>query len=726
MSRSSSSGPGSGSPRHAGSGPPPEFRAAVEHHRAGRLREAGDLYQTIIRRYPRVPEPYGLLGYLSYQLGHFEQAVANADAAIALNPRFVDAFIWRGMALQAQSRFTEAEASYRRALALNPQHFDALTNLGGTLQLLNRPAEALPVLRQAVVLNSRRPEAFYSLGRSFMSLGQFETAIENFQQALRLRPDYIEAQTNLAATLVELHRYDAAILWMERALALDATRPELHFNLARALRDRSEPEEIERRLRQALELQPEYPEARVELALLLLNLSRRDEAIEHLRYTVETSPESTLGISSLLMTLNYDPDLAPEALAEEHRRLGAVITAQAASLSRPAPRARDLDPERRLRIGYLSSDFRTHSCAFFIEPLFRSHDRTQVEIVAYSGTSGEDATTERIRSLVDRWQPVRFLNDETVADRIAEDGIDILVDLAGHTSGGCPLLLAMKPAPVAMTWLGYPNTTGLAAVDYRITDAYADPPGVTDRFHTERLLRLEGGFLCYPPPSDAPGCGLAETAGDGSPVFGCFNTALKLNGAVAACWSQILAAVPGSILKLRALQFRYPEATEAARALFVSNGISPDRLSLSPWRASIGEGLADYAGIDVALDPFPYNGTTTTCEALWMGVPVVTLAGHAHAGRVGVSLLRAAGLERQCVASSIEDYVQKAGSLAGDPAQRRRWRTELRPSLAKSSLMDAERFAREIEQALRASWRHYCSGPSSSGPSSPLRANRPQ
>jgi predicted O-linked N-acetylglucosamine transferase (SPINDLY family) len=710
MSRSSPPGPGSGSPPHAGSGPPPEFRAAVEHHRAGRLREAGDLYQAIIRRYPRVPEPYGLLGYLSYQLGHFEQAVTNTDAAIALNPRFVDAYIWRGMALQAQSRFIEAEASYRRALALNPNHSDALTNLGGTLQLLNRPAEALPVLRQAIAVNSRRPEAFYSLGRCFMALGQFEAAIENFQQALRLKPDYIEAQTNLGATLVELHRYDEAVVWMKRALAIDATRPELHFNLARSLRDRGEPEETEHHLREALELQPEYPEARVELALLLLNLGRRDEAIEHLRYTVETSPESVLGISSLLMTLNYDPDLAPEALAEEHRRLGSAIAARAASVARPAPRRRDPDPERRLRIGYLSSDFRSHSCAFFIEPLFRSHDRAQIEIVAYSGTPSEDSTTTRIKSLVDLWRPVRFLDDEAVADRIQEDGIDILVDLAGHTSGGRPLLLAMKPAPVVMTWLGYPNTTGLSAVDYRITDADADPPGVTDKFHTETLLRMEGGFLCYQPPDNAPACDATGPVPDGAPVFGCFNTALKLNADVARCWSRILAAAPGSILKLRALQFRYPAALEAARTLFVSNGIPPDRLSLSPWRATIAEGLADYAEIDVALDPFPYDGTTTTCEALWMGVPVVTLAGRAHAGRVGVSLLTAAGLDRQCVASSIEDYVQKACALAGDKTQLRRWRAELRPSLAASSLTDAGHFARRFEQALRASWRHYCSG----------------
>jgi protein O-GlcNAc transferase len=688
-------------------GPPPEFQRAVEHHRAGRLPEAESLYRDLIRKSPRAAEPHGLLGFLRYQFGDYETALEFVDKAIELNAGFTEAHVWRGMVLQATARFSEAEASYRKALSLNPRHADALINLGSALVLQDRPAEALDPLRQALTIQGNRPEAQFGLARARFALNQIEAAVEGFQHALRLRPDYVEALSNLGVALIELHRVDEAIVCLRRALALNPIRPELHFNLGRALRDGPDAEAIERHLRDALEIQPEYPEARVELAQLLLNLGRREEAVEHLRYTVETSPESAVAISALLMTLNYDPDMTPDALAQEHRQLGAAISARAPAFPRRVRQA--AEPDRRLRLGYLSPDFRAHSCAYFIEPLFQAHDRTQFELFAYSTVPAEDGVTARLKALVDQWRPVRLWAEEAVADQMAKDGIDILVDLAGHTSGGRPRLLAMKPAPLLFTWLGYPNSTGLEAVDYRITDAIADPPGAGDDRYVERLLRLPGGFLCYRPPADAPEPALHGPSVRGTPVFGCFNTAAKLNASVAGLWSRILTAVPGSRLKLRAHQFQYPAAVEATRRLFAAAGLDPARLDLSPWRRTVAEGLKDYDDVDLALDPFPYNGTTTTCEALWMGVPVVSLAGQSHAGRVGASILTAAGIQDRCLAQSLDDYVCKAVALIGDRTQLADWRAQLRRSLATTTLMEPRRFAREMEGVLRTCWKDLCS-----------------
>jgi len=662
----------------------------------------------MIQRFPRAAEPHGLLGYLAYQSGQFDAALDHTAKAIELNPQFADAHLWRGLAFQALRRLDEAEASYRRALALHSRHFDALNNLGAVLLLQGRLPEAAALLRQAIAIHADRPEAHFNLGKVMLASGQLSEAIEKFERALRLRPDYIEALTNLGVLLTDQRRTEEGVACLNRALALDPTRPESHFNLARAMRDVAPAEETERLLRAALELQPEYPDARIDLAGLLSNLGRPEEAAEHLRYTIETSPESIAGLSAYLMSLNYDPGLSADEVAAEHRRIGSMIVERGSSPSPPPLRVKSYDPERRLRIGYLSPDFRAHSCAYFIEPLFAARDRSQYELFAYSTTPREDDVTERLRGLTDHWRSVRFIEDPVLAGMIVEDEIDILVDMAGHTAGGRPALLAMRPAPLLFTWLGYPNTTGLTAVDYRITDAVADPEGVSDERCAERLIRLPGGFLCFRPHNDAPPPG--RSAGDGAPVFGCFNTALKLNRKVAELWTRILLAVPGSRLCLRALQFQHPVAVDAARHLFSTAGLESTRLQLSPWRSTVPEGLADYAEIDVALDPFPFNGTTTTCEALWMGVPVVTLAGESHAGRVGASLLTAVGVEQETVARSQDDYLAKAVALSGDRDRLKRWRTELRTRMAESKLRDEAGFARTFEQALRDAWRERCAG----------------
>jgi predicted SAM-dependent methyltransferase len=344
--------------------------------------------------------------------------------------------------------------------------------------------------------------------------------------------------------------------------------------------------------------------------------------------------------------------------------------------------------------------------AHFIEPVLAAHDRSKFHVFCYSNVSYPDEVTERFRSLCEEWRDVAALTDSQVAERMRFDGIDVLIDLAGHTGGGRPYLLARKPAPVQVTWLGYPNTTGLAAVDYRLTDAWADPPGESDRFHTEKLVRLPAGFLCYQPPADSPEVAPPPAAKSGGVTFGSFNFLAKAMPAMVPLWARLLQALPEAKLLLKSYGLSAQSARTALHAQFAEQGIGADRLIVLEPEASASAHLARYGEVDIALDCFPYNGTTTTCEALWMGVPVITLAGQSHVARVGSSILARAGLA-DLVAQSPQQYLDKAIALARDSARRSELRKSLRSRLRASPLLDAAAFTRGLESAYRDMWIEY-------------------
>jgi predicted O-linked N-acetylglucosamine transferase (SPINDLY family) len=361
-------------------------------------------------------------------------------------------------------------------------------------------------------------------------------------------------------------------------------------------------------------------------------------------------------------------------------------------------------PERRLRIGYVSPNFSRHSVGYFVEPLIAHHDRERYEIICYYNHRLADETTARIRALADHWHDIPDASDERVERTIREDGIDILVDLAGHSKANRLGVFARRPAPVQMTWLGYPDTTGVTAIDYRITDPIADPAPEADECHTERLLRL-GVFLCYQPPRDsAP---VSERDGNGDVVFASFNSLPKLNEPTIRMWSRILEAVPRARLVLKAGALNYSDTVDRVVECFERNGIGAQRLSLHGWIADRGQHLQLYGDVDIALDTSPYNGTTTTCEALWMGVPVVSLAGTIHMSRVGATILCATGLQ-ELVASGPDEYVDIAVALAGNPGRRRALRRELRGRLESSPLLDHEGYARQLEHQYRQCWNEWC------------------
>jgi predicted O-linked N-acetylglucosamine transferase (SPINDLY family) len=361
----------------------------------------------------------------------------------------------------------------------------------------------------------------------------------------------------------------------------------------------------------------------------------------------------------------------------------------------------------KLKIGYVSPDFHTHSVAYFVEPLLKAHDKESFELFAYYNNTKTDHTNTRLKSYFDHWEDVAGIPDSTLADKIYEDQIDILVDLAGHSANNRLGVLAQKPAPIQATWLGYPNTSGLSTVDYRITDAIADPIGESDALNTESLIRLDDGFLCYQGDDSIPVISSIPFDQKGYFTFGSFNNNVKITSEVIKVWADILLSVPNAKLIMKSNQLSDQHTKIRCQEMFSAQGIAPDRLILSGMLPSATDHMAYYGEVDLALDPFPYNGTTTTFEALWMGVPTLTYSGNVHASRVGASILSRVDLD-SFITFSIADYVDAAVKHAANPAELRELRPSLRTRMQTSSLCDNNGFAKQIEKAYQYMWDNYC------------------
>jgi predicted O-linked N-acetylglucosamine transferase (SPINDLY family) len=457
--------------------------------------------------------------------------------------------------------------------------------------------------------------------------------------------------------------------------------------------------------KKAQALRADFAESYNNLARTLKYSGRVHESIAWYEKSLALAPQTAFVHSNLLYALAYLEDVSPETVLRAHRdwaeRHGATIA------RRFCDHPNRIDPRRRLQVGYVSPDFRQHPVATFIEPVLAGHDRSAVEVICFSDVRQKDAVTRRLRRLADQWFDTAGVTDLRLAEMIQAAGVDILVDLAGHTAGNRMPLFSLQPAPIQVTYLGYPNTTGLTTVDYRLTDAWADPPGLTEAWHTEELVRLDRGFLCYRPPEAAPEVGPLPLRNNGRVTFGSFNNLAKFNAGVAGLWAEVLKAVAGSRLVMKFKTLSDPAVRQTVIDVFAANGISSDRLSLHGFLPSIGDHFALYNRVDIALDTFPYNGTTTTCEALWMGVPVVALAGRTHAARVGVSILTGLGLS-ELVALSRADYVQTAAYLARDGRRLDGLRQNLRTRMQGASLMDGPGFTRRLERVYRTIWRRWC------------------
>jgi predicted O-linked N-acetylglucosamine transferase (SPINDLY family) len=435
------------------------------------------------------------------------------------------------------------------------------------------------------------------------------------------------------------------------------------------------------------------------LAIALHMQGRVRESLEHHRREMEVNPGSSLHHSNYLYCLNFDPDCGPQTIFDEHRAWAArhadPLTAAA------VPHAPDRSPDRRLRIGYVSPHFRDHAVNFFTEPILASHDHTQFEVFCYSDVARADDTTRRLQGYADHWRPIHGQGHEQVSRLIRADQIDILVDLTGHIGENRMPVFARKPAPVQVTYIGYQNTTGMLAMDYRLTDAYADPPGQTEPWHTERLERLPQTFFVYQPNALAPEVGPLPALARGYVTFGSFNNFAKVTPEVLKTWAEILTRVPAS--RLVVLADMQPSLAGHLREAFAAHGIAAERLELVN-RLPRPKYLELIAGVDVALDPFPFNGHTTTCDCLWQGVPVVTLSGQTYVSRFGGSGLKTLGLSK-LIAASREHYQEIALALAGDLSRLAKLRAALRERMAASPLLDFAGFTRNLEAAYRRMWR---------------------
>ncbi len=458
--------------------------------------------------------------------------------------------------------------------------------------------------------------------------------------------------------------------------------------------------QAEQLYRQILAHQPHYPEVLCMLGVFAAQVGQLDSAVGLLRQALALRPNYTDADGNLVYTLHFHPGYDTQAIAEEHRRWNRQ---HAEPLKRfIQPHANDRNPDRRLRIGYVSPDLREHPVGRFLLPLLSHHDKSQVEVFAYAQVPVSDALTRRLRAHVDVWRNIMGLSDAQVAGQIRQDRIDILIDLAMHLANNRLLVFAHKPAPVQVTYLAYCASTGLSAIDYRLSDPYLDPPGMDESIYSERTIRLPQTYWCYQPmvdlpPQPSPGLG------SGRITFGCLNNFCKINDAMLAIWARVLQAVPASQLLLHAHE---GDHRQEVRKQLEQAGIEPQRVQFAE-RVPMPEYLKIYHSIDVALDTFPYGGGTTSCDALWMGVPVVSLVGQRAVSRAGLSILSNVGLP-ELVASSGEEYVQIAANLANDPARLSDLRSTLRQRMERSPLMDAPAFARNIEAAYRRMWQSWC------------------
>ncbi|MBI1190214.1 MAG: tetratricopeptide repeat protein [Tepidisphaera sp.] len=542
------------------------------------------------------------------------------------------------------------------------------------------------------------------LAVSLLRKGTLPQAEFYAKRALQAEPANVDLLINLSMVLTAKRDQAGAMAVLERAVASNPTSHKARLALANALMDAHDSPGAISHLKAAL---ANGPDAQVETSLAgaLLNLGMIDEAAAFSREALTRHPDEPALAAGYPNALTYKYGVDPDELARAHRAYGETVRRIRPKSQVVAP-PRATNPAKRLRVAIISPDLRQHSVSFFAEPLFEHRDRAQFELLAYCNTRTPDATTARLRALADGWAETANLSDIMLAQRLRADEIDIGVDLAGHTLGNNLLAFSLRPAPVQVTYCGYPDTTGLAEMDYRIVDSLTDPPTPeVDARATEKLWRLDPCFLCYRPNAESPEP-WRDSAHPG-PVFGSFNASRKINAGLIGIWSRLLQALPGSRLILKSFDFASKGAAERIRAEFAARDIGEDRLTFMAATKSYAEHLALYSRMDVALDAFPYHGTTTTCEALWMGVPVVTLAGNTHAGRVGVSLLTNVGVP-ELIAHSEDEYVSLAARLATDAARLGAYRSGLRAKIAASPLCDPRAFAARWWGALREMWAQAC------------------
>jgi predicted O-linked N-acetylglucosamine transferase (SPINDLY family) len=545
-------------------------------------------------------------------------------------------------------------------------------------------------------------DAYNNLGSTLRDMGRLADAIEAYRRAIALKPDYFEAIQNLGLALQESDRLSEALATFQTAIRIEPNNVRLLYNLGIAYNDAGDLDRAILCHKRALSIQPRSFESLSGAARALKDAGMIDESLAAYRAALAIQPDAKTA-SRMLFTMHYQADIEPSRILAEHRKWNDQYAKPLAREIRPHQNNRD--PNRRLRVGYVSADFHDHPVGRCLLPVLQNRDRERFELFCYAGTAKPDDVTRQMRELTDGWQDVLALSDEQLAAKVCEDRIDILVDLAVHTAGNRLLTFAREPAPVQVTWLGWPGTSGLDAMHYRLSDPYLDPPGENDSNYAEKTVRLPDTFWCYAPieadisPNDLP------AFKNGYITFGCLNNFWKMNDRVIEMWAKLMSATLSSHLLLRT-----PQGGPRQRLIekFKVRGIDADRLEFGD-RAPRSDYWKLYHRIDISLDTTPYGGHTTAMDSLWMGVPVVSLAGRLPVGRAGVTISSNIG-SPELATRSPEQYVEVASSLAGSLDHLAEFRATLRDRLQRSPLMDGAKFARGLEQAFRSMWSDWCNG----------------
>jgi predicted O-linked N-acetylglucosamine transferase (SPINDLY family) len=680
--------------------------AGIEHHRAGQLQFAEQLYRQILSIDPANADALNLLGVIAHQLGKHEVAVGHISAAIQHRSTDARFHINLGGVWKACGEPEKAVLCYRQALALNTDLADGHYNLGLVLQERGQLEEAASCYRRAVQCDSRFASAHYNLGTVLYAQARYADAAACFERTLQLRPDHVGAHTNLGNALKDLGQREAALAEFRRVLELRPDYAVGHCNLGNALAAAGQMDAALACFRKALEFSPDLVNAYNCLGKELAAVGQQEEGLACLRRALQLKEDFLEGHSNLCYLLYFTPGHDARSILDAHRRWDRQ---HAESLAKQIqPHSNDRSPDRRLRLGYVSPDFRDHVVGRNLLPLFREHDHTRFEVYCYSVVRHADELTRQFQGYADAWREVRGLSDEQLTELIRADAIDILVDLTLHMADNRLLVFARKPAPVQMTFAGYPGTTGLKAIDYRLTDPHMDPPGQHDENYVEESLRLPDSFWCFDPLTEEPPVSSLPALERGVLTFGCLNNFRKVTTDTLRLWAQVLRAAGPARLILCAPEGQHRDRTFD---LLEREGIARERvtfrLSKPRWQY-----LEMYHDIDIALDTVPYNGHTTSLDGLWMGVPVVTLVGETVVGRAGLSQLTNLGLP-ELIAHRPDEFVRAALALARDLPRLADLRASLRQRLRLSPLMDFRRFVDGVESAYRSAWQAWCAGESS-------------
>jgi protein O-GlcNAc transferase len=729
------------------------------YYEAAQLDKAETICNQFLQKWPDYPEALYYLGLTQLERGDVNTACNSLQKAVALAPDVAEMHFGLGNALYAQAKCEEAVASYKLSVALDPEFAAAYTNLGRTLLTLGQSKEAAKNFEQATILEPDLGEAHAGLAQALLDqgelftsitssetalkflpnsadlfccyanallrLGRSEEAAKYLRLALQLRPNWPQALSSLGVALKQLGKLAEAEQYQRQAIALQPNFVEAYSNLGSVLLAREQWSEAEDYCQQALSLRPDYTDAYANLGIALRGQGRLAEAIESLQRAVTLRPESAaahlnLGFvlrncrqlqeaaTSFQQAINLQPKMAPA-----HSNLLMVLqymswltmerwqnTLKAFSNSitnYPSFSHKKTSVHQRTRIGYVSADFRMHSCSWFFGALLANHNRANFEIFCYSNVLNPDNVTEQLQKESEHWHNIAGLSIDSIAQLIYDHQIDILVDMSGHTSGNSLEVFARKPAPIQVSWLGFPGSTGLAEINYRLSDIWLTPEN-TPEYFSEKIWNLQRPVHCYAPISNAPPVAPLPASRNGYLTFGSFNNITKLTDETITLWASVLRAIPSSRLLLKDLSTKDVGVQKNILDTFAIHGILSERITFLEQQAWIVDHLATYGKVDIALDTYPYNGATTTMEALWMGVPVISLVGNRTSSRYGLSFLSGAGFPELAV-DSPEAYIKAALKLSNNLQDLSTLRMQLRQRIAQSPLCNGLGFARSVENA---------------------------